>query len=189
LPPALLARLKKRGILRPPEGGSGTPTAAAAAAEEAAAGVFGTGAGDPHTSYNYQSTDTSGYAAAGHLGHTPSVSAVTPTVPAGGTAAPGAAAAAAGALPPGWQEAVDPTYNHPYYFNVTTGERSWTRPGVSPAPAAAAATVAVTTSATAGATVSASPKVISAAPVSSTAAAAALPQGWVEAVDPATGHQ
>ncbi len=35
-------------------------------------------------------------------------------------------------LPPNWHEAVDPTYNHPYYYNPTTGERSWVRPKVLP---------------------------------------------------------
>eukprot|EP00887_Chlorella_sp_A99_P002218 scaffold21.g2218.t1 len=76
----------------------------------------------------------------------------------------GAAAAAAGAagagLPAGWFEAVDPTYNTPYYYNPTTGERSWTRPA---APAAAVATPA------AG------------------AAGGSLPPGWSEGQDPATG--
>jgi hypothetical protein len=44
-------------------------------------------------------------------------------------AAPAAAAAANGdALPKGWSQAVDPTYNHVYYFNVSTGERTWERP-------------------------------------------------------------
>lgn len=36
-------------------------------------------------------------------------------------------------LPPGWAEAVDPTYNHPYWYNHSTGERRWTRPPM-PAP-------------------------------------------------------
>ncbi|GAB4821496.1 hypothetical protein N2152v2_008542 [Parachlorella kessleri] len=40
------------------------------------------------------------------------------------------AAAAAESLPPGWAEAVDPTYNHTYYYNASTGERCWTRPKV-----------------------------------------------------------
>jgi hypothetical protein len=68
---------------------------------------------------------------------------------------PAAAAAAAvpqplGAvsdLPNGWYAAVDPTYNTTYYYNPSSGERSWERP------------------------------------------AAPLPQGWVEATDPASGHR
>eukprot|EP00210_Caulerpa_lentillifera_P008435 g8047.t1 len=31
-------------------------------------------------------------------------------------------------LPNGWHEGFDSNYNHPYYYNITTGERSWTRP-------------------------------------------------------------
>lgn len=34
----------------------------------------------------------------------------------------------AGPLPPGWYQATDPTYSHTYYYNPSTGERSWTRP-------------------------------------------------------------
>ena len=40
-------------------------------------------------------------------------------------------------LPAGWQEAVDPTYQHPYWFNVATGERSWVKPGSQPVSAPA----------------------------------------------------
>ena len=181
LPPALLARLKKRGILKAAEAGAGTPTAAAGG--DAMGGFGAAGAADT-SSYGHHADPAP--AVIPHS-HAPSVPAVTPVVT---PAAPSAAAAAAGgALPPGWQETIDPTYNHPYFYNVTTGERSWTRPGAAaPAPAAAAAPPASTT---AGATaVSASPKVISAAPVASgAAAAAALPLGWVEAVDPASGHK
>lgn len=36
-------------------------------------------------------------------------------------------------LPPGWEKALDATYNAEYYFNRTTRERSWERPGA-PAP-------------------------------------------------------
>eukprot|EP00884_Botryococcus_braunii_P005854 jgi/Botrbrau1/1526/Bobra.0107s0014.1 len=39
-------------------------------------------------------------------------------------------------LPPGWSSAVDVRYNSVYYYNVGTGERSWTRPGEPEAPAA-----------------------------------------------------
>lgn len=53
--------------------------------------------------------------------------------------------------------AIDPRYNHPYWFNAGSGERRWTRP-VDPAAAAAAS-----------------------------AASGDLPEGWQEAVDPATG--
>lgn len=36
-----------------------------------------------------------------------------------------------GGLPAGWFQAVDPTYNHPYWYNPSTGERTWERPKVS----------------------------------------------------------
>lgn len=36
------------------------------------------------------------------------------------------------ALPQGWFEAIDPTYNHPYWYNPTTGERTWQKPQVCP---------------------------------------------------------
>ncbi|KAL3158078.1 hypothetical protein ABBQ32_011684 [Trebouxia sp. C0010 RCD-2024] len=35
-------------------------------------------------------------------------------------------------LPPGWFEALDPNYNHPYWYNPSTGERRWTRPPLPP---------------------------------------------------------
>lgn len=35
---------------------------------------------------------------------------------------------AQGPLPAGWKMAVDPRYNHPYWFNAATGERRWIRP-------------------------------------------------------------
>lgn len=73
-----------------------------------------------------------------------STAAAAPVQPAAAVsvaAAPAAAAAppvASGseALPEGWAEAIDPTYNHPYWYNVSTGERSWVRP--KPAAAASA---------------------------------------------------
>lgn len=37
-------------------------------------------------------------------------------------------------LPPGWASAFDPTYGVVYYFNASTGERTWTRPGTEAAP-------------------------------------------------------
>ncbi|DBB15166.1 TPA: hypothetical protein ACH3X3_004171 [Trebouxia sp. C0006] len=51
-----------------------------------------------------------------------------------GAAAPSPApAASTPSLPLGWFEAVDPTYNHPYWYNPSTGERRWTKPPM-PAP-------------------------------------------------------
>ena len=49
-------------------------------------------------------------------------------------AAPSSAAPSTigGDLPPGWFEAVDTSYNHPYWYNPSTGERSWQRPQVRP---------------------------------------------------------
>ncbi len=43
--------------------------------------------------------------------------------------------AAAEKLPEGWFEAVDPTYNHPYWYNPSSGERTWERPKVRRDPA------------------------------------------------------
>ncbi|DBA76098.1 hypothetical protein WJX77_005947 [Trebouxia sp. C0004] len=52
-----------------------------------------------------------------------------------GVAAPSPAPAAPNpSLPLGWFEALDPTYNHPYWYNPSTGERRWTKPPM-PAPA------------------------------------------------------
>lgn len=113
LPAALLARLKKRGIVRDAGGG-------AAAAEPAAT--------------------------RGETGE------------AGG--------AAAQELPLGWQEAFDTTYNHPYWFNASTGERSWVRPGAA-APSGAPADTAEA----GGAAEDEAP----------------LPPGWKAAQDPRTG--
>lgn len=45
---------------------------------------------------------------------------------------------ARGGLPEGWFEAMDETYNTPYYYNPSTGARQWERPGEAPAPAAEA---------------------------------------------------
>ena len=32
------------------------------------------------------------------------------------------------ALPPSWQQYVDPTSGHPYFVNLATGETTWARP-------------------------------------------------------------
>lgn len=37
-------------------------------------------------------------------------------------------------LPPGWYQAIDPSYNHPYFYSPRTGERSWLRPAAPPRP-------------------------------------------------------
>ncbi|KAL0027994.1 hypothetical protein WJX79_009299 [Trebouxia sp. C0005] len=51
-----------------------------------------------------------------------------------GAAAPSQAPAAPTPfLPLGWFEALDPTYNHPYWYNPSTRERRWTKPPM-PAP-------------------------------------------------------
>lgn len=58
-----------------------------------------------------------------------------PSAEASTSAAP--AAAASDALPEGWAQALDPTYNHVYYYNSSTGERTWERPKPkAPAPQA-----------------------------------------------------
>ena len=88
-------------------------------------------------------------------------------------AVPAAVAPAASSsepLPEGWSEAVDPTYNHPYWYNVSTGERSWVRPqpaAKAPAPAAAPG--------------------IAKAPPPPKVTGSPLPLGWSEAVAPDTG--
>lgn len=56
-----------------------------------------------------------------------SVTAQQSSVAAGGAAAPAGAP-----LPPGWLEAFDTTYYHPYWYNKSTGERTWTRPELKP---------------------------------------------------------
>ncbi|KAL4855963.1 Polyglutamine-binding protein 1 [Chlorella vulgaris] len=51
------------------------------------------------------------------------------TAAAGQAATPAAAVdEGAGGLPAGWHQATDPAYQHVYYYNPSTGERSWTRP-------------------------------------------------------------
>ena len=40
-------------------------------------------------------------------------------------------------LPEGWSSAVDPAYNHVYYFNVSTGQRTWEKPAAAPKAAPA----------------------------------------------------
>lgn len=42
------------------------------------------------------------------------------------------APAAVDKLPEGWFEAVDPAYNHPYWYNPSSGARTWERPKVIP---------------------------------------------------------
>lgn len=73
-------------------------------------------------------------------------------------------------LPEGWSEAVDPSYNHPYWYNVNTSERTWVRP----MPAAKAAAPA----AASGMAKASPPPKMTGTP---------LPLGWSEAVAPDTG--
>jgi hypothetical protein len=83
---------------------------------------------------------------------------------------------AASDLPPGWQEAVDLTYNHLYWFNTSTGERTWVKPSVQqPSPIPCTASTPAEASGGVG-VMSAPPEV-----------ALELPAGWKEAVDPAIG--
>ena len=100
--------------------------------------------------------------------HRPGAPAAAPVAAASSSAAappaPAAVPAAAEPLPPGWAEALDPTYNHTYHYNAATGERSWERPRASAASAGGEA-----------------PRL---APPGS---GLALPPGWVEARDPASG--
>jgi WW domain len=53
------------------------------------------------------------------------------------TAARPAVATTTTALPPGWHESFDPQYQRSYYYNYSSGERTWTKPEwEAPAPAA-----------------------------------------------------
>lgn len=93
--------------------------------------------------------------------------------PAPVAAAPAAVAPVASTsepLPEGWSEAVDPTYNHPYWYNVSTGERTWERPK----PAAKASAPAAASS-------------MAKAPPPPKLSGTPLPLGWSEAVAPDTG--
>ena len=78
-----------------------------------------------------------------------------------------AVAAASTGLPPGWYEAMDPTYQTVYYFNPTTGERTWLRPGATPAQTAIAPPPP---------------------PPPPSGGRERLPPGWKRMVDPATGQ-
>lgn len=88
----------------------------------------------------------------------------------------GSTAAGGSGLPPGWQKAVDPTYNHPYWFNVSTGERRWTPPD------AARGGVAATSASKAPAA-----SLGNGSQTAAVAADAPLLSGWKAAVDAATG--
>jgi len=66
---------------------------------------------------------------------------------------------------------VDPAYNHAYYYNAATGERTWERPRGGAAPGAAAP------AAPRGAEARLAPP----------GSGLALPAGWAEARDPASG--
>ena len=102
LPAALLARLRKRGIVHAAESATGRQDAATTGAADAAA----------------QHENTELHASA----------------PVPGAAVPQPVLGHAVDLPPGWSEAVDPTYSHPYWFNASTGERTWVKPTLQPPP-------------------------------------------------------
>lgn len=54
----------------------------------------------------------------------------TADTPSASSAPPTVTAMAMNPLPAGWFEAIDVTYNHPYWYNPSTGERTWERPKV-----------------------------------------------------------
>ena len=56
-----------------------------------------------------------------------------PSLSASASAAP---APSQSGLPPGWLQATDLVYNHPYYYNPSTGERLWEPPAGSSTPSA-----------------------------------------------------
>ena len=66
------------------------------------------------------------------MSHLSTLQAAAPTS-ASAAAAP---AASSSGLPPGWFRATDPVYNHPYYYNPSTGERLWEPPAGSTTPPA-----------------------------------------------------
>jgi len=131
-------------------------------------------------------------------------------------ALPGLTAAIPGgvALPPGWEQALDPASGKVYYANRSTGETSWTPPPmplVMPLPAPAPISVLPTMPAAApfaavapAAPVAAGPLApgpVAAAPgvvadalagaamatIGAPVAAPALPAGWEQTADPASG--
>ena len=85
----------------------------------------------------------------------------------GGTATAAAAPELSWPLPPGWAQAIDPTYNTAYWFCRATGVRSWTHP-------AAASSVFV----------AAPPP----PPPPPPPAMSKLPPGWRTVVEPTTGR-
>jgi hypothetical protein len=92
LPPALLERLRRRGVIKGNSDGSSHQQSVAADER-------------------------------GSIGDAASTAPVPVTAPAAGLPP------RTSPLPDGWQESMDPTYNHPYWFNLSTGERSWVKPG------------------------------------------------------------
>jgi len=90
------------------------------------------------------------------------------------TAAP--APAASSALPEGWAEHVDPGSGRTFYHNVGTGETAWEKPA---APAASSGWSKLRGSLTSAS----APTAAALAPLSN-----ALPEGWVEHVDPGSGR-
>mmetsp|Transcript_12598 Transcript_12598/g.27713 ORF Transcript_12598/g.27713 Transcript_12598/m.27713 type:complete len:338 (-) Transcript_12598:376-1389(-) len=80
-------------------------------------------------------------------------------------------------LPPGWQSAKDPFSSKTYYYNATTGERTWTKPTTTAAAAANG------TTSTANGTTAASTD----AAATTTTTTTDLPQGWTEVIDANTG--
>ena len=78
-----------------------------------------------------------GHTQAGSSGEGSSPAADPPASTAAAAAAPAAVAPQPAvikddSLPGGWSSAVDPTYNHVYYFNVSTGQRTWEKPAAVP---------------------------------------------------------
>jgi len=77
----------------------------------------------------------------------------------------------------GWEQTTDPSSGKTYYFNRSTGETSWTPPAGANAAATAPA-----------AAVAADEQLASQlAPEPASQPAAALPEGWEQATDPASG--
>lgn len=100
LPPALKARLQARGILR-----------LAQAASESS----------PSTQI-----EAAPIAAVPQAGHFAASAYAVPDNTA--AASSGTPPAAEPPLPPGWFGSMDPTYHRVYFYNPTTGERTWERP-------------------------------------------------------------